>query len=35
MWHGSAESDARKTVELFRELSKEDRDAVVAFIDAI
>lgn len=35
MWHGSKDSDARWTVEKFRELSKEDRDAVVAFIDAI
>lgn len=35
MWHGSAESDARETVENFRELSKADRDAIVAFIDAI
>ena len=35
MWHGSAQSDARRTVEKFRELSKEDRDAVVAFIEAI
>ncbi len=35
MWHGNAQSDARKTIEKFRELSKEDRDAVVSFIDAI
>ena len=35
MWHGSAESDARYSVENFRELSKADRDAVIAFIDAI
>ncbi len=35
MWHGSTQSDARRTVEKFRELSKEDRDAVVAFIEAI
>lgn len=36
MWHGtSAESDAYYTVEKFRELSKADRDAVVAFLDAI
>ena len=35
MWHGNAQSDARRTVEKFRELSKEDRDAVVKFIDAI
>ncbi|MBQ8703004.1 MAG: hypothetical protein IJ524_01350 [Bacteroidales bacterium] len=35
MWHGSAQSDARWTVEKFRQLSKEDRDAVVKFINAI
>ncbi len=35
MWHGSAQSDARWTVEKFRQLSKADRDAVVAFINAI
>lgn len=35
MWHGSTESDARYSVENFRELSKADRDAVIAFIDAI
>ena len=35
MWHGNAKSDARKTVEKFRKLSKSERDAVVKFIDAI
>ena len=35
MWHGSAESDARKSVEKFRQLTKEEREAIVAFIDAI
>ena len=35
MWHGSADSDARESVEAFRELSKEERDAVVEFINAI
>ncbi len=35
MWHGNIQSDARRTVEKFRELSKEDRDAVVKFIEAI
>ena len=35
MWHGNAQSDARKSVEEFRTLSKEDRDAIVKFIDAI
>lgn len=36
MWHGtSQQSDARPSVEKFRKLSKTDRDAVVAFLDAI
>ena len=35
MWHGSSQSDARWTVEKFRNLSKEERDAVVKFINAI
>ena len=35
MWHGAAQSDARRSVEKFRQLSKADRDAVVKFIDAI
>ena len=35
MWHGSAESDARKSVEEFRKLQKSDRDAVVFFINSI
>ncbi|MBR1849902.1 MAG: hypothetical protein IJ789_00860 [Bacteroidales bacterium] len=35
MWHGSAQSDARRSVEKFRALSKADRDAVVKFIEAI
>lgn len=36
MWHGTSEqSDAYRTVVKFRELSKDDRDAVVAFLDAI
>ena len=35
MWHGAAESDARWAVEKYRKLSKEDRDAVIAFINAI
>ena len=35
MWHGSAQSDARRTVENFRRLSKDERDAIVKFIDAI
>lgn len=35
MWHGAAQSDARSSVEEFRELSSEDREAIVAFINAI
>ena len=35
MWHGAPESDARWPVEKFRALSKEDREAIVKFIDAI
>ena len=36
MWHGfSPESDARRTIEAFRKLNKEDRDAIIRFVDAI
>ena len=36
MWHGySKESDAYSSCEQFYKLSKEERDAVVAFINAI
>ena len=36
MWHGySKESDAYKSAEAFYNLSKEDRDAVVKFVDAL
>lgn len=35
MWHGNAKSDARMTVEKFRNLSKAERDAIVKFIDSI
>lgn len=35
MWHGNKQSDARESIEHFRELTKADRDAVVAFIEAI
>lgn len=35
MWHGNAKSDARRSVEEFRSLSKAERDAIVKFIDAI
>lgn len=35
MWHGNAKSDARKSVENYRNLSKADRDAIVKFIESI
>ena len=35
MWHGNVKSDARRSVERFRELSKADRDAIVTFIESI
>jgi CxxC motif-containing protein (DUF1111 family) len=35
MWHGDAKSDARQSIEKFRNLSKEEREAIVEFIDAI
>jgi CxxC motif-containing protein (DUF1111 family) len=36
MWHGfSSKSDARYTIEKFRQLSKAERDAIVKFIDSI
>lgn len=35
MWHGAQDSDARKSVEAFCGLDKEERDAVVKFINAI
>ena len=35
MWHGDSQSDARKSVEKFRNLSKSDRNAIVQFINAI
>lgn len=36
MWHGvSAQSDARYSVEQFRQLPKADRDAIITFLDAI
>ncbi len=35
MWHGNGQSDARITVENFRELTKEERDAVIKFIESI
>ena len=36
MWHGfSSKSDAYPATEKFYKLSKEDRDAVVLFIESI
>ena len=35
MWHGNAKSDARKSIEAFRQLSKEDRDAIIFFCESI
>lgn len=35
MWHGSSDSDARESVENFRNLSKAERDAMVKFIESI
>lgn len=36
MWHGvSSQSDARYTIEKFRALSKEDRNAIIKFLDSI
>lgn len=35
MWHGNSESDARYPVEKFRNLKKEERAAIVKFLDAI
>jgi hypothetical protein len=35
MWHGDPQSDARSSVETFRKLSKDERDAIVAFLESI
>ncbi|MDE6825135.1 MAG: hypothetical protein K2J18_00050, partial [Paramuribaculum sp.] len=36
MWHGfSPQSDARRSIENFRKLSKAERDAIVKFVDCI
>ncbi len=35
MWHGNAQSDARWTIMKFRQLTKEQRDAIIYFIDSI
>lgn len=35
MWHGNTQSDARRSVENFRKLSKAERDQVIYFIESI
>lgn len=35
MWHGNAKSDARWTIEKFRNLTKEQREAIIYFIESI
>ncbi len=35
MWHGSKDSDARESVEKFRALTKEERNAIIKFVDSI
>lgn len=35
MWHGNQKSDARWSIEKFRNLRKEEREAIVKFIEAI
>ncbi|MDR1373042.1 MAG: c-type cytochrome [Dysgonamonadaceae bacterium] len=35
MWHGAQQSDARKSIEKFRMMSKEERAAIVKFLEAI
>ncbi len=35
MWHGSAQSDARHSIELFRNLSKTERDNIIYFVESI
>lgn len=35
MWHGGEKSDARESVEKFRNLTKEERDAIVKFLESI
>ena len=36
MWHGySAQSDAAASIEKFRKPPKQDRDAIIRFVDAI
>ncbi|MDR3252971.1 MAG: hypothetical protein LBT35_05355, partial [Tannerella sp.] len=35
MWHGDAQSDARQSISKFRELTKEEREAICEFIESI
>ncbi|MDR1724178.1 MAG: hypothetical protein LBR84_09625 [Tannerella sp.] len=35
LWHGSPESDARQSLEKFRELTRDERDAIARFIESI
>ena len=35
MWHGSAQSDARHSIELFRNLTKTQRDNIIFFVESI
>jgi len=35
MWHGCPQSDARWTIEAFRKLTKDERDAIIFFIESI
>lgn len=35
MWHGSKESDARQSVENFRNLTKDERNAIIFFCESI
>lgn len=35
MWHGTSGSQARKTIEKYRNLSKADRDAIIKFLESI
>ena len=35
MWHGCAKSDARYCIEKFRNLSKEQRDDIIFFVESI
>lgn len=35
MWHGSSQSQARRAVDKYRNLSKADRDAIIKFLESI